>query len=158
MKPRGGINFCIILLAALFLMCRAFPLSAAAPEDAVKAFESGEYEKTLIVLEEFLKQNPDDVEALKMALESYRRTRSDNRLTGVVDLTQSTIEESLIMQTGLGILEDLHIKELLPLASRIERKPGKDLRDYMTLAALYERMGDLKQAVSELEASLAVDP
>jgi|GEM_PF-4961131 len=157
MKFRGGIKYGIILIAALWLGSLQ-ALYAAVPPDAVAAYQSGEYEKALEALNGFLQKNPDDVEALKLALESYRHLQSENRLTGVVDLTQSTFEESLLMQTSLGILEDLHIKDLVPLADRIKRKPGKDLRDYMTLAALYERMGDLKQAVSELEASLAVDP
>ncbi|HJN77303.1 MAG TPA: hypothetical protein QGF58_25480 [Myxococcota bacterium] len=68
----------------------------------------------------------------------------------VVERTATAFEESRVLRVVPAVLDELQVKELVPILREVETRDDKDVRDYILLSRLYRHLDEPDQAVRAL--------
>jgi class 3 adenylate cyclase/tetratricopeptide (TPR) repeat protein len=149
---------------------------AEAPEEATTAYEAGDYALAIRLLEESLKDQPDDAATENLLLECYRAVYAADRLREVLQHTESAMNEGVLAKVGRDTLQKLDLEKLerltaLPdferlrnaenlgaVAKALDIERIGTLSDYLTMTAFYEKLGDPKGTWNSLSQIVRMDP
>ncbi|MCP4917904.1 MAG: HAMP domain-containing protein [Proteobacteria bacterium] len=76
----------------------------------------------------------------------------------VVERTTTAFEESKLLRVVPAVLDQLQVRELIPILDEVETRDDKDAGDYVLLARLYLRMERPDQALGALTEALTLEP
>ena len=76
----------------------------------------------------------------------------------VVERTATAFEESRVLSIVPAVLDELNVKQLVPILREVETRDDKDVRDYLLLSRLYRRLDEPEKAVTALNEALSIEP
>ena len=129
-------------------------------DDARAHMKTGRHGKAIQVIEERLKEHPEDQASKDLLLEAYRSVIRHNRFNEVIDITEETLVGHEIVKEGFKTLEQLKMPDLNG-KSLVEMSPVKHLKkasDYFSLLAIYEKMGNTEELAGLLKETLKLEP
>lgn len=148
-------------------------------EIARTALKQGDYSQAVILLEGELKLRPEDAAVMQLLLESYRAVFSRDRLKSVFNTAEDALTANPLAQLGKQALDEMQVERLGKLKelsdfsglraladvdsmeSLVDALKLKDVQragDYLSLAAFYEKIGDMDGLVEGLEEVLKINP
>jgi len=152
---------------------------ADAVEIARAAMTRGDYNQAVILLEGELKWRPEDDNVKQLLLESYRAVFSRDRLKSAFNTAEDALTDNPLAQLGKQALDEMQIERLGKLKelsdfsglraladvdsveSLVDALRLKDVQqagDYLSLAAFYEKIGNMDGLVEGLEEVLKINP
>ncbi len=96
----------------------------------------------------------DDLEAYK----AIAQCRGGSEIEGVLADTRNIFEQSKVLALVPRLLDELHVKDLVPILDEVQVKKDKSVVDYLFMSRAMERMGDPKGAASALRDAMSLDP
>ncbi len=103
---------------------------------------------------EVIEREGDDIEAYK----AIAHCGSRREIEGVIDDTKSLFEQSRVLAVVPALLDELHVKDLVPILDEVEAKKDKTALDYLFIGRALERLGDPVGAAGALTSALSLDP
>ena len=82
----------------------------------------------------------------------------DRPIDEVVERTATAFEESRLLRVVPAVLDELQLRELVPILDEVETRDDKDADDYVLLARLYLRMERPDSALVALTEALTLEP
>ena len=97
----------------------------------------------------------DDLEAYKGIADC---TREGAGIEHFVEGTTSAFEDSVVLSAVPALLDELRVRELVPILNQVETRPDKGVSDYLVLTRLYRRMNDPAKALDAMRSALVMEP
>ncbi len=99
-------------------------------------------------------RQPDDLEAFK----AIALCSKQGGIEGVLANTRGVFEESRLLAVVPRVLDELQVKDLVPILDEVQIKPDKNVIDYLFMSRTLDRMGDPKGAIEALRGAMSLDP
>ncbi len=93
--------------------------------------------------------------------EAWRAIAVCSRSAGierVIDETARVFEESRVLGVVPAVLDDLQIREVVPILNQVKTREQKGVRDYLFIGRSLLRMGDLAGALEAMESAVSLAP
>ena len=93
--------------------------------------------------------------------EAYKAIAECSEFAGVeriIDETARIFEQSRLLGVIPGILDELRVRDMIPILRQVEQRPDKDARDYLFIARALAQTGDATGAAIALQRALDIAP
>ena len=99
-------------------------------------------------------RQPDNLEAYKSIANCSQR----RGIEGVLADTRGAFEESRVLALVPRMLDELQVKDLVPILDEVKVKQDKTALDYLFLSRALDRLGDPKGSIDALKDAMSLDP
>lgn len=97
----------------------------------------------------------DDLEAYKGIAQCSREGAGvENFVAG----TTSAFQDSVMLSAVPVLLDELRVRELVPILNQVETRPDKGVADYLVLTRIYRRLNDPARALESMRQALVLEP
>ncbi|MCB9743190.1 MAG: HAMP domain-containing protein [Alphaproteobacteria bacterium] len=143
-----------LLLLALNLAWAGPAEPEALREAARRAQAAGDCVEARRIWLDLIAAVGDDLEAWK----GIAQCRSGGDIDAFLEGTTEAIEQSFILRHVPMALEQLQLKELVPILSRVQTQEQKGIADYLLLTELHRRMNNPALALQAMGQAISLKP